>query len=168
MLHEQLVFYKSQENMKLKCSLFLLGSFIISTAFSGVARNSALTPDGKVRGCGKFNFSFLKIIHNWYVLSSISSRNAPIKRWLDDKSYKRRIHLTLSSALPNWNNTQWWSFLRRPKFVVTAKHCLFDELKNPFTNKRVRVVPVPHEQFVLLAGGYLRNDVKAQVRCLLH
>ena len=55
-----------------------------------------------------------------------------------------------------------------PKFVVTAKHCLFDELKNPFTNKRVRVVPVPHEQFVLLAGGYLRNDVKAQVRCLLH
>ena len=64
MLHQQFVFFKSQENMKLKCSLFLLGSFIISTAFSGVARNSALTPDGKVRGCGKFNFSFLKIIHN--------------------------------------------------------------------------------------------------------
>ena len=48
--------FKSLENMKVKCSLFLLCSLIISTAFSGVTRNSGFDTDNdaKVRGCGKF------------------------------------------------------------------------------------------------------------------
>ena len=49
------------------------------------------------------------------------------------------------------------------KFLVTARHCLVKDWKNPYTGQYYPIAPYPRENITVVAGGYQPNDPNAQV-----